>query len=713
MTETKIDLAIRGKQVEPWACSAENRKRLEQYAGGRRHTIVEDPGFFRKLALSGDGNTLAAATERVLCVFNTRTRERFDRFVFGHDIEHVAINGDGQVVFIADAAHAIHIIERLFSYRCQVMTCDKGITAMTIDSTGSRLAIADSNGGIDIMDTSDFGNVSRLDCGFVPQRIAIRDDRDWLLAFAKREIAVYRLSTAKRLARYGKHKQVSDSFDLAGELLVTDAQEGFIVQDSAVGDSHFAPTPSYKAFDTTPDGSIYVIARNGGLFLWDANRGVEIRYVSSYVRAVADVKICAEGQSIYVCGDNATVECFSVSGERVATFSDFRVPIMAAATTSDDRKLVVAGENGTLAVYDLVSGEANRFHLHSCCISKMHVEGSLVATGAHDGWARVLDLDSGNEIFGVNFPGSPVQAVTLDGDRFLVTGNRLGQVQLYDLDNHELVREFHGNDCAVRSLSISPCRRYLMSTNDNGEALIFDYEFGALINQFQSTGTSYSGCFGETGEFLYFGDGIGQIIKVRPESKRASRRWSVHRSDVRSVRVQGKYLVSIGITDDAAILNPKSGKTILECPVDTRPYHRVAFMNAEGTRLVTGGQDGCLMFRDAADGSILAELRNLSHGFLWLTHDAKDPDGYGDCFWTEQDEMVQVYDRSRGVETLLSPSSKEYEDYIRIHKNQTMTMARVGMTPAAIDQNVDGQIAAQLNSSIDLSPQALLENPPG
>ena len=713
MSETNSDLAIRSKQVEPWACSAENRKRLEQYAGGRRHTIVEDPGSFRKLALSGDGNTLVAATERVLCVFNTRTRERLDRFVFDNDIEHVAINGDGQDVYVADAAHAIHVIDMTFTYRCQVTTRDKDITAMAVDSDGSRLAIADSKGGVDILDTSDFGIVSRLKCGFVPRRIAIRDDRGWLLAFAEREIAVYRLSTAKRLARYGKHKRVSDCFDLAGEFLVTDAQGGFIVQDSATGDLRFAPTPSYKAFDTTPEGSIFVTARNSGLFLWDANRGEEIRYVRSYVRAVADVKICDEGQSIYVCGDNATIECFSVSGERVATFSDFRVPIMTAAATSDDRKLVVAGEDGTLAVYDLVSGKANRFNLHSCCISKMHIEGSLVATGAHDGWARVLDLDSGNEIFGVNFPGSPVQAVTLDGDRFLVTGNRLGQVQLYDLDNHQLVREFHGNDCTVRSLSLSPCRRYLMSTNDHGEALIFDYESADLINQFQSPGTSYSGCFGETGEFVYFGDGIGQIIKARPEAKRTSRRWSVHRSDVRSVRLQGNNLVSIGITDDAAILNPRSGQTILECPVDTKPYHRVAFLNAEGTRLVTGGQDGCLMFRDAADGSILAELRNLSHGFLWITHDAKATEGYGDCFWTSEDEMVQVYDRSRNVETLLSPTSKEYDDYIRIHNNQAMTMARVGMTPAAIEQNADAEIAAQLNSTIDWSPLALLENSPG
>jgi WD40 repeat protein len=714
MTETDIDLAIRGTQIEPWSCTQANHKHLDQYACGQRHRIVEDPGSFTKMALAGDGNTLAAVAGRVLCVFNTRTRERLDRLVFYHDIEHVTINANGQVLFLADATQAIHVVDIPFAYRCQIATHDKGIAAMTVDCTGSRLAIADNDGLISILDTSDFSKLSTLDCGFVPRRILIRRDRDWLLAFAKGEIAAYRFSTAEQLARYGAENQVTEPFDLAGEFLITETQSGFVVRDSALGDSRFVPSMFYEAFDTTPDGSIYVTAQSSRLSIWDPIRGEEARYVRTYVCSVADVKICGEGQSIYVCGNNATIECFAVSGERVATFSDFRVPIMAAATTSDDRRLVVAGGDGTLAVYDLVTGDANRFHQHSCCISKLYVnDESLVATGAHDGWARVLDLDSGNEIFSVNFPGSPVQAVTLDGNRFLVTGNYLGQVHRYDLDSHDLVAEYHGNTCTVRSVSVSPNGLYLMTTNENSDVLVFDYESGDQINEFHGAGTSYTGCFDESGEFLYFGDGSGRVVKARPESKRASRRWDLHTTDVRSIRIQGQHLVSIGMMDDAYILDPGSGKILLTCPVDTKPFHRVAFTNSVGTRLVTGGEDGSLMFRDAADGSILAELRNLAHGFLWLTHDDKNDSDLGDCFWTDQDEMIQVYDRRNGIETLLAPSGKEHHDYVRIHNNQAMTMARVGMTPGAVGRGAELQMTSYEASMLDWNPLSMLEHLPG
>jgi len=713
MTEANKDILARPDFAKPWACSANNRKLIERYANTRRHTIVEDPGPFRKLALSSDGNTLVAVARRVLCLFNTRTRERLDRVVFDSDIEHVVINSDGQIVFVADATNTVHVIDVSFTYRSQVVTYESDIVAMAVDSTGSRLAIADVTSSINLLDTNDFQNTPVPDCGFRPQRLVIRNDEDMLLAYGLREIVVYRLSTVECLARYGNNQQVEESFCLTDEHLIAEAPGGFVVFDVATAEFRFVPARTYEAYDATPDGSVFTTAHLYGLTLWDTSRGAEIRQVRTYIREINDIKICDEGQVVYVCGDDAIVDCYSVRGERLATYSDFYSPIMAAATTHADRTLVVADESGSLAVYDLVTGVSSRFHQHTCCISKLFVEGSLVATGAHDGWARVLDLDTGKQEFGVNFPGSPVQAVTLDGDRFLAIGNYLGQVQLYDLDTHKLVREFHGNRCTIRSLSISPCRRYLMSTNESGEALIFDYESGELTNQLKGYGTIYSGCFDESGEFVYFGDDHGWIVKARPNSLRASKRWHIHSSSVRSIHIRGDKLTSIGISDKAQVLDLKTGQTILDCPVNTKPYHRVAFMNASGTRLVTGGQDGCLMFRDVTNGSILAELHNLAHGFLWLTRDDEATKDYGDCFWTDQEALISVYNRVAGIETLLVPSSEEYKEYVRIHKNQSMTMTRVGMTPAAIDESIGQLLEIRRNSIMDWDPFALLEQLPG
>jgi WD40 repeat protein len=198
-------------------------------------------------------------------------------------------------------------------------------------------------------------------------------------------------------------------------------------------------------------------------------------------------------------------------------------------------------------------------------------------------------------------------------------------------------------------------------------------------------------------------------VKARPTSLRVSKRWNTHSTSVRSIHIHGNKLTSIGISDKAQVLDLKTGKTLLDCPVNTKPYHRVAFMNGSGTRLVTGGQDGCLMFRDPNDGSILAELHNLAHGFLWLTCDNEASSDYGDCFWTDQEELIQVYNRVAGIETLLAPSSEEHKEYIRIHKNRALTMSRVGMTSAATDQGIEQLMATRRNSVMDWDAFALLE----
>ena len=707
MTELESNLDLTGSTLEPWTCSETNHDQLERYQGGKRHEIVEAPGPFKKLALSADGNTLVAISDRGLCVFNTRTRQRLHRFAFAETIEQVAINANGQMIFLADDEQGIHKIDIPFRYQCRVGEHADKIEAMTVDDSGSTLAIASDDGSVTLLDTTCLARLGRIDCGFTAQRIAIREDRDWLLVFGNRQITVYRFSTLDRLTRFAE----GDSNDLAldSDLLITEAPGGFILFDAETDNFRVLPTISYKAYDTTPDGRVLATVRNFELALWDPHSGTETRRMRTYVRRVCDVKICAEGQSLFVSGDSAVIEHFSIHGERIATLSDFRVPIMAAMTTGDERRLVVAGENGTVAVYDLVTGEVTRFHLHSCCISKLFVEGSLVATGAHDGWARVLDLDSGEELFATHFPGTPVQAVTLERNRFLVTGNYLGQVRLFDIENGELVREYYGNECTVRSVSVSPCRNYLLSTNEEGQALVFNYSTGEQVNEFQGIGTSYTGCFDESGEFFYFGDGNGRIARARPEAKRIGRRTKLHTSDVRSIRIQGDNLVSIGITDDACIIDTKTGKTRLECPVNTRHYHRVAFMNAAGTRLVTGGQDGCLMFRDPADGTILAELHNLAEGYLWITRNADGATEQGDCFHTDQEQMIQVYDRCNGVETLVNPASREYDHYLRAHNNRIETMAKVGMTPAAMDQKAGLEKAMRRDLSSDWLFRPLLE----
>ena len=112
-------------------------------------------------------------------------------------------------------------------------------------------------------------NKATLNCDFGLRRIVIRNEEDLLLGYGFREIVVYRLSTGEPLARYGNDHHVEESFCLTGEYLIAEAPAGLVVFDHGTAEFRFLPTRTYKAYDSTPDGSVFTTAHRNELILWD------------------------------------------------------------------------------------------------------------------------------------------------------------------------------------------------------------------------------------------------------------------------------------------------------------------------------------------------------------------------------------------------------------------------------------------------------------
>ena len=381
---------------------------------------------------------------------------------------------------------------------------------------------------------------------------------------------------------------------------------------------------------------------------------------------------------------------------------------MAAAQTG--RHLMVVDQRGVLAQYDLLTGDAQRFYHHDCCVSKMHVLGDLVATGAYDGTARVLDIATGEVIACIRHRGVPSQAVALNNDGMLVTGTRNGRLTRFDIETGKPVQKYHGNTAAIRCTAVSPCSRYVLSTSDMGDVLVFDYQSGKLLHQRSDSSIIYSGCFDETGEYIYYGTGGGYVVKARSADGAVLERWRLHTSNVRSVAMCSGKLVSIGIHDGACITDPQNGTITLHCRINAPLFRRVAFINAEESRLVTGGQDGRLRFHDINDGRVLAELHNLNQGHLWTTenNDADSPN----WFWTDRHEMIQLYERLGDTEMLVPPTDRRHRDYVQALNSRVATMARVGMCNDAMTRDVAALCDSFREKLKQANQQALLEHSP-
>ena len=651
----------------------ENRKDVIEHFGTEyRHDLIEDIGTVVHIAVSGDGDFVAGAALHGLCVWDSKTGRRVDRHLFENPISAVALSHTGTVLYVADRSdNSLTKITVGDGARTPIYQADSPVVALAAAADG-QCVVGTVDGDIISLDPATGKVRFRRKCRGTPKRLRIYAAVDVLAVEMEGAVRLYALTTGRVLRKAPTSVPVICNGD--GGIRIVDPADS----------QKYVEIPVYtRLMDHSRDGTKIVTHGYGGTRVYCGKEGKPVRRVHTYVNGATDLKLTGDGRYIYLSGGDSTIDKYSAAGGRYGTLADVYCPIMAA--TQVGRELVLVDQRGVLAVYDLVTGEAERFYHHNACVSKMHVAGSLVATGSYDGTARVFDLASRKVVACFRHRDVPAQAVALDDSGMLVVGTRNGRLRRYDLATGKRVMLYHGHTSSIRCVAVSPCRRFVFSQSGWGEILIFDYESGKLLNQRSDAGFMYSGCFDATGDHVFYGTGNGHVVMARSEDGCVVDRRPHHRSDVRSVALCGEKLVSVGIYDNACVADALSGKVSFNCRIQSSLFRRVGFINDAQTRLVVGGQDGRLRFHDLESGKLLAELHNLDHGFLWTTEpDDDDPE----WFYTDRPETIQVYEVREKRETLVPPGDSRHDDYIQSHNSRVATMSRVGMCGGVVTHDL-------------------------
>lgn len=682
---------------------------LRKYASRKHHAVALDPGPMHQLALSADGESLAGIAGTTLSIWDTRARQRTHRFAFAQRLGHVALDGDGQTLIVADTDSMLHLVTRDSASVGELAALDEPITALTMDSAGAICVIGLADGTTRVLDIRARQTLRELDTPDVASRFVIDTSRDLLMIGQNGRTTIHVMSSGDLVAAYSENEVRLTEDELPWTQILTMTEANALVFNAQTGEMTCGVGRLGARMASTTDGSLLVGACSHRLVVLDGHSADPQLDLSTYIRAVRDVKISDDGEEIYICGHDATVEVYTSSGRWLTALADAYCSIKGAACTNDDRQLVVTDEQGFVSVYDLESGAVSRHHQHAGCISEFAVCGTRVVTGSYDGTAAVLDIESGETVRRVGDGRVQIQGVALDGHSYVITGNGHGAVQRYDIVTGDLVCTYHGNRDAVRSACVSPCGRFLATTAEGGAILLFDYVSGKLLHELTSLSIVYRSCFDAEGEFLYFGDRFGSVNKMNTATGVIVDHWKVLQTEIRTVTYHDGRVCAVGLFDDAVVLDATTGETQLRTTVDTHLCHRVAFLNGNGTRFVTGGQDGRLRIHDTKTGALLAELHHLAQGFLWMTApDAEETTDAG-WFWTDRPELVDIYSSTEDKDALLAPDDAERAEYIRMHNSRAATMARVGLSARAAKRDI-ALLAQTHRAALDETRQvALLE----
>lgn len=263
--------------------------------------------------------------------------------------------------------------------------------------------------------------------------------------------------------------------------------------------------------------------------LWDTRTGELKRTLSGNDQGISSVAASPDAKTLAISDANGPVQLWDAqTGTVTRTLTGSYEPGILAF--SPDGKLLAVGRTAypperpcDLRRWDLRAGswkEPAMLHPASILSVEFSPDGRLIATGCHDGHARLWDVATGALKQTLSGHATPVDRLAFSPDgKLLATGGRNGVVQLWDPATGAPRRTIEPHGGAILGLAFSPDSQVLATSI--GGVMLWDVKTGALLRQVESVRLGAAAlAFSPGGERLVLGIGDGSLHVNDPHDGR-------------------------------------------------------------------------------------------------------------------------------------------------------------------------------------------------
>jgi WD40 repeat protein len=369
----------------------------------------------------------------------------------------------------------------------------------------------------------------------------------------------------------------------------------------------------------------------------------------SEVRAVT---LTPNGHQAVSASDDGTLRVWDlVSGEEVAILHGHSGPVRAVTVTPDGRQAVSASDDRMLRIWNLDTGAmmaSLRGHDDWVLAVAVTPDGQRAVSGSADGTLRVWDLESGEELATLRGHEGGVNAVAVTPDgRRAVSVSTDRTLRLWDLESgQELALRGHGG--YVYGVAVLPDGYRAVSGSSDQVLKVWDLESGQLL----ATTHRHEG-------------GVNAVT-VTPDGQRALsasadgtvRVWDLDSGQQLAVlRGHEDVVRSVAVTPDGRrAVSASSDRTLRVWDLDLIGEQEALRSHAGavsaivvtpgGTRAVSASSDRVLKVWDIDSGQEMAVLRGHEDGVLAV---AVVPDGHR-VVSASTDRSLRIWDLSSGKE---------------------------------------------------------------
>ena len=328
-----------------------------------------------------------------------------------------------------------------------------------------------------------------------------------------------------------------------------------------------------------------------------------------------------DGARILSAGDDGTLRLWQAdSGEEIMVLRGHESWVRACAFSPDGARILSAGDDGTLRLWQADSGEeimVLRGHERGVRACAFSPDGARILSAGDDGTLRLWQADSGEEIMVLRGHESGVRACAFspDGARILSAGYD-GTLRLWQADSGEEIMVLRGHESGVRACAFSPDGARILSAGDDGTLRLWQADSGEEIMVLRGHERGVRACaFSPDGARILSAGDDGTLRLWQADSGEEIMVLRGHESWVRACAFSpdGARILSAGDDGTLRLWQADSGEEIMVLR-GHESWVRACAFSPDGARILSAGDDGTLRLWQADSGEEIMVLRGHESG---------------------------------------------------------------------------------------------------